>query len=314
MLGFWRAEIEDYLKQRSLKPAEDITNLDVTFARNRIRHGLVPYLESYNPEAKKAIWRTAGMLAGDFTVLEQVIDEAYRSSIRRDVPGAVAVSRSCLLDLPRPTARYVLRRAISRLRPGLLDIAFDDIERAFAFLENPPHSGESDLAAGLGLFLEGDLCWMAHSAASLPTGDWPQVSAETLTLPAPGRVELLDGWQIEAAIQVPDEAAFKNSDDNQAWLDSSKLNLPLTIRRRLPGDRFCPAGMQGKSLKLSDLMINERVPRRAREAWPLVCCGTDIVWVPGVRQGIDGLMDRDTQQAVHLTLRQGTLLVSEYEP
>lgn len=301
MLGFWRSEIDEYLKQRSLSPAEDITNLDVTFARNRIRHGLVPYLESYNPEAKKAIWRTTNMLAGDYAVLEQVIHDACNRCICRELPEAIAVDRGCLLELDRPTARYVLRRAIAHLRPGLLDINFEDIERILLFLENPPRSGESDVAAGLKLFLEGNLCWFAYSIAALPTGDWPQLQAgETFELPAPGRVPLLDGWEIESVIQLPEPDVIANRNPYEAWLDPRHIILPLTVRRRRPGDRFRPMGMEGSSLKLSDLMINERVPRRARRDWPLVCCGDEIVWIPGVRQGMTGQIEPDTREAVHL--------------
>ena len=38
------------------------------------------------------------------------------------------------------------------------------------------------------------------------------------------------------------------------------------------GTRIKPLGMEGHSVKISDLMVNVKMPRRARAGWPLVCC------------------------------------------
>jgi tRNA(Ile)-lysidine synthetase-like protein len=171
-------------------------------------------------------------------------------------------------------------------------------------LEEPPQSGESDLAAGLSLFLEDNLCWIAASLEYLPTDHCPQMPDALLELGAPARLELPQGWSLEASLSAPGPSAFANRDPFQAWIDPLKIHLPFTIRRRQPGDRFCPMGMQGKSLKLSDLMINERVPRRLRAAWPLVCRGEEILWVPGVRQGNAGQIDPGVKQAIHLRMQR----------
>ena len=44
-----------------------------------------------------------------------------------------------------------------------------------------------------------------------------------------------------------------------------------------------PLGMDGHSQKLSDFMINEGMPKRARNRWPLLCCEDEVIWVPGYR-------------------------------
>jgi tRNA(Ile)-lysidine synthase len=41
--------------------------------------------------------------------------------------------------------------------------------------------------------------------------------------------------------------------------------------------------MDGHSQKLSDFFVNEKLPHRARDQWPLLCAGEEIVWVPGFR-------------------------------
>ena len=56
---------------------------------------------------------------------------------------------------------------------------------------------------------------------------------------------------------------------------------PLGWRSRLPGDRYHPLGAPG-SAKVSDLLIDRKVPHAEREALPVVLLGDAVIWVPGV--------------------------------
>jgi tRNA(Ile)-lysidine synthetase-like protein len=54
------------------------------------------------------------------------------------------------------------------------------------------------------------------------------------------------------------------------------------LRTPVPGDRVQLMGMDGRS-KVSDLMINAKVPARLRSVWPVITFGDEIVWIPGFR-------------------------------
>jgi tRNA(Ile)-lysidine synthase len=62
--------------------------------------------------------------------------------------------------------------------------------------------------------------------------------------------------------------------------------------------------MGGKSIKLSDFMINLKIPQRARDGWPLVCLGDEIIWVPGFRQADPFCLTQETRQVVRLSLKR----------
>lgn len=65
-----RDEILKYLKQHKLKYRKDITNEDITFTRNKIRHKLIPYLESeFNPNLKNTLILAAKALRDDYDLL-----------------------------------------------------------------------------------------------------------------------------------------------------------------------------------------------------------------------------------------------------
>jgi len=57
LLGVWREAIWEYLNDQGLNPSLDPSNLDERIFRNRLRHELIPYLETFNPRLRQSIWR-----------------------------------------------------------------------------------------------------------------------------------------------------------------------------------------------------------------------------------------------------------------
>jgi len=91
-----------------------------------------------------------------------------------------------------------------------------------------------------------------------------------------------------------------NTDPWVAHLDAGALTDPLVLRPRRRGDRFRPQGMEGHHVRLSDFMINQRVPRAWRDCVPLLAAGDEIVWVCGLRLGQGSAVQAATRQAVRL--------------
>ena len=307
LLSAWRAEVLDDLAEQGLQPVLDRTNLDTTIYRNRLRHELLPYLESYQPAVRQVLWRMAQIFSGDYEIIEQVVAKAWQDCAVELGPGYVSISIEKFNQLPIGLQRHVLRRAMGVLRPGLRDIDFESVERALAFLAQPPHSREQDFIADLRLIREGELLWVAGWDADLPREGWPQLLEKgEYELSVPGELQLLGGWRLRA-IPVEDvnaalAAALANADPYQAWIVLDQLSLPLKVRSRRAGDRFRPLGMGGHSVKLADFMVNVKLNRRARAAWPLVCAGKAIAWVAGFRIGHPFRLQKNTMRAAHLKL------------
>jgi tRNA(Ile)-lysidine synthase len=60
--------------------------------------------------------------------------------------------------------------------------------------------------------------------------------------------------------------------------------------------------LDGHSLKISDFFINVKLPRRARDTWPLVISGGEIAWVPGYRLAHPFRLHSGSMAAVHIQL------------
>jgi tRNA(Ile)-lysidine synthase len=74
----------------------------------------------------------------------------------------------------------------------------------------------------------------------------------------------------------------------------------LAIGAPLEGDRMRPLGMDG-TRKLSDLLIDSKVPRRHRPSTPVVRDGDRIVWLAGVRMSEEYRVGPETVRAIRIT-------------
>ena len=71
-------------------------------------------------------------------------------------------------------------------------------------------------------------------------------------------------------------------DRHIAYLDMDKLNFPLVLRNWKKGDWFIPLGMKGKK-KLSDFMIDKKIPLNLKKRIMVLLSKDSIVWVAGHR-------------------------------
>lgn len=319
LLFAWREETLGFCLERGLPYVMDASNQDTAFLRNRIRHELIPYLANYNPQIKQALWRTSQVLAGDASLVQETVDAAWKTCLDEQRPTYVALRLPPLRNQSHPMQRALLRRAVQVMRPSSRELDYEVIERAVDFLHSPARSGQMEMVENLYILLEPgveglDRVLIAEQALAAgrtpPEDHWPQLEpgGEGL-LQVPGRLALSSGWEFESAwVEAPE--AFPQFDSVpsiwQAWLDASTLQLPLLVRCPRPGDRFQPLGMDGRSLKLSDFWVNEKLPRRARAGWPLVCSGELIVWVPGFRPAHPFRVTGSSKRLVHLQLRRIT--------
>ena len=88
------------------------------------------------------------------------------------------------------------------------------------------------------------------------------------------------GWGIEARFSSSPQDP--SGDPFTADLDLEAITARPSVRARLPGDRFQPAGMHGRK-KLQDFFTDARVPRDWRNRVPLLVAERGIAWVVGYR-------------------------------
>jgi tRNA(Ile)-lysidine synthase len=81
-----KADILAYLKEKNLPFRTDESNTDPRFTRNRIRHDLLPLLETFNPNIRETLAANALSLADDADALALFLKQAI-SSITQEKTG-----------------------------------------------------------------------------------------------------------------------------------------------------------------------------------------------------------------------------------
>jgi tRNA(Ile)-lysidine synthase len=298
------------LDARRLQPFEDATNQDKRYYRNRIRQELLPILEDYTPGIRPRIWQMARLVGEERNLLDPLLENAWQDCLAGKGQDWLAFRLPALRAQPPALQRRLIRRAAYQLSPGRRDIDFAELARASQFLAQPPRSAQADWTANLRLKVDQKLLYIASWTAELPGEQekfLPQVaSTRAWELTIPGQIQLANGWQISAEIssdilEVKDRA-LNNRDPGQAWIDPKRITERLQVRSRRPGDQIQPLGMAGKQTRVSDLMINRKLPRQARAGWPLVTCGNQIVWAPGLQLSQSFSLNEASSNAVLLKL------------
>jgi tRNA(Ile)-lysidine synthase len=295
-----RDEIEAYCREQGLQPRFDVSNLDRTYFRNRLRHELIPYLETYNPNVRQVIRRMAEAIAGDYEVLRRGLHEAWPRVVREEDDEAIVLDLAALRGLPEGLQRSVLREGVHRLRWSLRNINWVHIDDAVRVVMEGQTGAAATLPRGLLLTIGYDAATLAPMGYLRPPPDAPRLKREVAAIPVPGRVGLEGGWALEVT-RIPREALppdwRENPDPYVAYFDAERCAGPLGLRPRREGDWFIPLGL-GRRQRVCDLMINTKVPRDERDSVPLLTCGGDIVWVVGLRIDERYSISEDTSQVL----------------
>jgi tRNA(Ile)-lysidine synthase len=270
LLDLERREITAYLGRRGVPFRSDETNLDRRYLRNRIRLDVLPSLEAVEPAVVRHLGRLAMIMRDEERLLERVTATAWHELLRLE-GGRPALDAGGLTTLPHALSRRVVRKFLSDLRGDLRGISYEDVESILG-LKN---GKEKTVRKGLVLRRETGLLFRKRSRSD----------GKTFEVRWDGNTALkLRGteWEFRASM-IKHEAMGKLSfnDRHRAYLDKSRLEFPLIVRNRRPGDRYRPLGAPG-SKKLKELLRAKGVPLAERDTLPVFVSAGRIVWVPGL--------------------------------
>jgi len=301
LLSVSRSEIENYCRAHNLEPRHDATNLDTTYLRNRIRHELIPLLQTYNRNIRQIVQRTSRLVSDDQDVLRAVIAAAWPAVLLTQQPEAVSLDRVALSAHLVGMRRALIREGIRQVRGSLTDIGWVHVDNAVALLEGAV-GASIDLPGDLRIVLDYDRLTIATSSYRRQFEPWPHVRGE-IALRVPGSVLMANGWTVTACTVLVQDLPIDwrhNADRYRAYLDARNISDALILRSRRDGDSFVPLGMDHHQ-KLHDFMVNNKIPRSERDMVPLLTVGTQICWVVGWRIDSRFAVTDDTESVLLVT-------------
>ena len=259
-----RAETRASCAARDLHYNDDATNDDPSYLRNRIRLDLLPRIEALAPGARGAILRLAHEAREGVMALEGVAAAALDVEATQDGVARLSLPRAKLNALPPAVVPYAWRLALERL----LGDARDFDRRHYELMARAARAATGstfELPRGVRLTVDADV--LVLSLGAIVEAGIPVDAAHAL--PFAG---VLGAWRISVA-------RHGAAAGDRASSACTALRTDAVIRARRPGDRIQPRGMRGHK-KLQDYYVDRKIPRRERDAAPVIACGSEVLWTP----------------------------------
>jgi tRNA(Ile)-lysidine synthase len=290
LLDVSRDDLRAWLLERGIGWREDATNADLDRTRARVRAELLPRFRDLNRSFDGTLARTLDILAEEDSLLSAMAEQFARDFTETRSGHEVVFNRALMSTLSRAMLRRTVREAILAAFPDASRLEAEHVDAIVAGL------GEERFARDLPNGLRAETRY--DTLVVVKAGETPRAVAPSLLM-IPGTADLGDAGSI-CAEEVPSDDVAGTPES--VVVDASEIGDSFVVDGIRPGDRMRPLGMEG-TRKLSDLLVDSKVPRHERHVVPVVRDGERIVWVAGVRMSEDYRVGPETTRAIRLTWR-----------
>lgn len=287
LLALGRERTRALARAAGLPWADDPSNLDPAFARNRIRAEVLPALLEIGPGLERHVAETRAEINEDAELIRGMAAEA--------IHAAGSGSGAPLLHEELAAMQPALRRAVLALLAERADPGADPgprIDRArtaaIVRLASEPEGGIVELGRGLQAVCEAGTVRIERAGT--------EEAPEPVRLAIPGRARY-GAWELRAELR---DGAVSPGGPDLATLDAEQVGSEVVVRAWQEGDRMRPLGLGG-SKTLQDLFTDRGVPRSLRTRLPVVEAGGRIAWVAGVAVSEDFRLGERTRRSAVIT-------------
>lgn len=271
LLGYATSEVEALAREWGVGFRIDATNADPAYARNRVRHELMPMLAArFQPAVERVLVREQTLLRDQAELLRGWAEEWLG---RLETGG----------DRPFDALPVALQREVLRVQSARasLPLGFDAIEalREQAGVPIQVAVGHRVVRDAMGRLHPGDA---GRAEQAFRTG----CCEVPLSQAAEAGEVLFGGGTLRWRLGVrADDGVGAGVPPGMECFDADAVGERVRLRHWRPGDRFRPIGL-GADAKLQDLFTNARVPAFERRHRVLAETSRgEIFWVEGLRIG-----------------------------
>lgn len=331
LLALTREETEGYLHARGFCWCEDSTNAQDHYTRNRIRHNILPMLETQvNQGTPRHLEEMSQQVREVWDYLELGTDRAWERCVReqgretadKKAAGGRELERrnvsSLYIDGDKfreempAVQKQLLRRGLALIRGKEQDIGavhVTALAELFAkqtgrSLDLPGPVTAKRVYGGVVLSREkerksaggGEIESMKEAA---PAVEVPLAFPGTVVFPATGQritCRFMENVDLNRAKEFPQKSYTK-------WIDYDIIKYSLSARTRQEGDYFT-VDEKGSRQKLKSFFINEKIPQEDRKKMLLIADGKHIVWIPGRRMSRSYHISSTTKRILEINITE----------
>lgn len=255
-----RFQIEEFAKEQDIEWREDSSNKKNKYARNHIRNIVVPELKKINESLESTTISTFERLRDVESVFKNEVEKFQNEFVKtqNNLTTIIIDSASTIIGF-----RTILHEILK-------DFGFN-FNQTKEIIKRKNESGKFFLSPSYRLNIDRDKLIISENKEIDSNLEF-EINRGDKSIAFPyGRLNL--DWN----------SLYPSSfsrDNNIAYFDIEKLIFPLKLRNWKLGDLFQPLGMKNKK-KLSDFMIDRKIPLNLKDHVMVLESANKIVWVVG---------------------------------
>lgn len=267
MLFANRPQIEAWAQAQNITWREDASNASDHYHRNLIRHHVIPVLQQINPALEQGFTHTLARLSGARAIHAAYLEQLRTRLFAQTTDDHIEIDWPALKREPSPAV--ILWEL---LKPW----GFNYVQCA-EMTDRPHQPGTTFNTTTHCLTVDRDRLMVSKRG----TDDHAHHQPEEIIITQEQQMVTVGDDRL--ALNRVDKNRFTLCRDPAvAQLDADKITFPLIWRYWREGDRLMPLGMK-QTKKISDLLIDQKIPRPEKAQIRVLEAGGQIVWVAGVR-------------------------------
>lgn len=337
LLAVTRETIEDYLKDCGQNYRVDVTNQDIEYSRNRIRHEVMPQLKQLNPQVVSHMGQSARMLAEVDDYIASERERVFRETCTTQESMCI-LGKELFVKYLTFLQKEVVHHVICMVAGSSKDIGNVHVEAVckLAALQvgrriSLPYDMVAERVYEGICIRKGSKDIKCDECAGLQTGKIENIDArasvdteqdvdlkeeqkEHIIVNGEMFSEMEDGDWREIALgeaimrmriyefngemgEIPKKTYTKH-------FNYDKIEGGLQIRKRAGGD-YLTIDKMGHRKKLKAYFVDEKIPQKQRDDIWLVADGTHIVWVVGGRISAGYKVEQSTKKILEIQMIGG---------
>jgi len=276
-----KTEILNYAESKKITFRHDSSNDEVKYARNLLRHKVIPSLKKINPSLENTFHHNILLFKEASKIIENYVSEKTKL-ITNTEKGILYINIQKLKS--ELSGALLLHEWLSPL--GFNSSQTEQLLKSLT----EKKSGKQFHSVTHTLLID------RHHIIVKPIAE---TSDETEFIIH----KLSDFTKVQPKIRTETSEKYKiTSELNIAFIDYKKLEFPLVLRKWKHGDKFMPLGMKGFK-KLSDFFVSNKLSIFEKENTSVLCnANEEIIWVVGKRVDERYKITEHTKKILKLSL------------
>ena len=257
-----KEEIIKYNQENKIKFFTDLSNNDVNYTRNKIRHKVLPILKEINPNLKQSILNYNNELQEVNNYINKRVDKLYEEEVNNYQMNLTEILKEEDLIIKKIIEKY-----LSFLYKDNINMITKKHVNNIIDMINKNTNSSIDLPLNITLIKE---------YKNLRIKKEKELKEYKIVLE--NQININNKYLIE---KVKDEESKSN---NVIRLLSDEIKLPLYIKSYTKEDVIEIKNLNG-SKKITDIFTNEKLPKDERGDYPILVDNENkVLWIPNIKK------------------------------